>query len=158
MYPKLRVTGINDKAGKELAEIISGFIERGAITVDEKLESFLRNTYKLPELNISEEGDNAGSPDDNDSISPDLQLGEGIRTEIANDRNDKQLFPMVGSSDSNPSSKCDHPLLDGIEDSVTLSSVKLQTVREIQSEGYTPNSQIQVWQKRYVPQTQGYGN
>lgn len=47
-YPKLKAAGINDKAGKELAEIISSLIGSQAIKADMKLEEFLRKQYKLP--------------------------------------------------------------------------------------------------------------
>lgn len=47
-YPKLKCTGINDKAGKELAEIITSLISSQSIKPDDKLEDFLRMRYKLP--------------------------------------------------------------------------------------------------------------
>ena len=47
-YPKLRATGINDKAGKELAEIMKSLIDGKTIKPDDKLEEFARKQYKLP--------------------------------------------------------------------------------------------------------------
>jgi len=47
-YPKLKFTGINDKAGKELAEIISSLTQSEAIKPDMPLEEFLRKQYSLP--------------------------------------------------------------------------------------------------------------
>ena len=47
-YPKLKVSGISDKAGKELAEVIGILIERQAVKPDMPLEEFLRRQYKLP--------------------------------------------------------------------------------------------------------------
>jgi len=47
-YPKLKTSGINDKAGKELAEVLSSLIGGQAIKADMKLEEFLRKQYKLP--------------------------------------------------------------------------------------------------------------
>ena len=47
-YPKLKCTGIDDKAGKELAEIIGVFIDKKAIKPDDKLDEYLRRLYKLP--------------------------------------------------------------------------------------------------------------
>ena len=47
-YPKLACTGINDKAGKELADIILTLTNAQAITPDDPLEEFLRQQYKLP--------------------------------------------------------------------------------------------------------------
>ena len=47
-YPKIKVTGISDKAGKELSEIISTLVGSKTITPDMPLEEFLRRQYKLP--------------------------------------------------------------------------------------------------------------
>lgn len=47
-YPKLKFTGINDKAGKELAEILAALSGNKMIKPDMKLEEFLRDQYRLP--------------------------------------------------------------------------------------------------------------
>lgn len=47
-YPKLKCTGINDKAGKELAEVVQLLTASGAITTDMPLEQFLRKRYTIP--------------------------------------------------------------------------------------------------------------
>jgi hypothetical protein len=47
-YPVLKCTGINDKAGKELADIVVALTGSKIITADSKLEDFLRQQYKLP--------------------------------------------------------------------------------------------------------------
>ncbi len=47
-YPKLKATGINDKAGKELAEILDLLAKSQAVKPDMKLEEFLRKSYNLP--------------------------------------------------------------------------------------------------------------
>ena len=52
-YPKLKCSGINDKAGKELADIIVALIGQQALTADSKLEEFLRKQYKLPKQDES---------------------------------------------------------------------------------------------------------
>ncbi len=46
-YPKLKATNINDKAGKELAEIL-GQLSGKVIKPDDKLEDFIRKSYNLP--------------------------------------------------------------------------------------------------------------
>lgn len=48
-YPTIGCTGINDKAGKEFAEIVTTLIDKKAIKADSPLEKFLREQYKLPE-------------------------------------------------------------------------------------------------------------
>lgn len=47
-YPTLKCTGINDKAGEELAKVVTMLIGAKGITPDSKLEDFLRAQYKLP--------------------------------------------------------------------------------------------------------------
>lgn len=46
-YPKLKCTGINDKAGLDLAQIILALVQAKALKPDDKLEDFLRSQYKL---------------------------------------------------------------------------------------------------------------
>ncbi len=47
-YPKLKASGISDKAGKELADILTALLGSKGITADSKLEDFLRKQYQLP--------------------------------------------------------------------------------------------------------------
>lgn len=49
-YPKLKVSGISDKAGKELAEILALLSKSQAVKPDMKLEEFLRTRYSLPKV------------------------------------------------------------------------------------------------------------
>jgi SPP1 gp7 family putative phage head morphogenesis protein len=58
-YPKLKVTGINDKAGKEAANSISSLLDRGAIQKSTRLQRHLHKLYKLPDLDeaIAEKDD-----------------------------------------------------------------------------------------------------
>jgi len=49
-YPKLRVTGINDKAGKELAEIVASLLDKDAIQASTRLQRHMHKVYKLPEI------------------------------------------------------------------------------------------------------------
>ena len=53
-YPQLKATGIRDRAGKELAEVIQLLTSSGVITKGPELEKELRRRYKLPELNEEE--------------------------------------------------------------------------------------------------------
>lgn len=52
-YPQIKATGINDKAGKELAEIMAALVGAKAIQPDMKLEEFLRKAYKLPVADVT---------------------------------------------------------------------------------------------------------
>ena len=46
--PKLMYSGITDKAGKELMEIVSGYVSSGVIQKDEPLEDHIRKVHHLP--------------------------------------------------------------------------------------------------------------
>ncbi len=48
VYPKLKSSGISDKAGKELAEVIKLFVDSRTLTPDDPLEDHLRKQYNLP--------------------------------------------------------------------------------------------------------------
>lgn len=48
VYPKLKTSGISDKAGKELADLLKSLIDSKAIIPDDPLEAHLRKRYKLP--------------------------------------------------------------------------------------------------------------
>jgi len=54
-YPKLKVSGINDKMGKEFAEIISMLTLNGLVVNDARLKEFLHQQYGLPEIMEDEE-------------------------------------------------------------------------------------------------------
>lgn len=51
-YPKLKCTGISDKAGKELAEVIKTLADARALNPDKPLMEFLRKQYKLPKEDL----------------------------------------------------------------------------------------------------------
>lgn len=53
-YPQLKCSGISDKAGKELSEILKTFADANIIRPDDLLETHIRERYGLPEA--SEEG------------------------------------------------------------------------------------------------------
>lgn len=47
-YPKMKVTGISDKAGKELAETIKYLADSRSLDPDKPLKDHIRKLYKLP--------------------------------------------------------------------------------------------------------------
>lgn len=74
--PQLVSSGISDKAGKELMEIVTGYASGGVITVDEALEDHVRKVHHLPakvegtmlENQEASNGDGSeGNDDTNDS-------------------------------------------------------------------------------------------
>ncbi|MGR3179933.1 MAG: phage portal protein family protein [Candidatus Anammoxibacter sp.] len=54
VYPKMKVSGINDKAGKELAEVAQILVGDGLIRRGPRLEAFLLRSFDFPE---AEDGD-----------------------------------------------------------------------------------------------------
>lgn len=48
-YPKMKVTGISDKAGKELADALKALAEGQIVQPDDMLETHVRRRYQLPE-------------------------------------------------------------------------------------------------------------
>lgn len=49
-YPKLKVSGISDRAGKELAEVLKILFDSKVVTPDDELEKYIRERYDLPEM------------------------------------------------------------------------------------------------------------
>ncbi len=110
-YPKLKATGINDKAGKELAEILRTLSDSQAIKPDMKLEEFLRKQYKLPKADpetareVKAVGAQAGGPAPAalpaPSLNPQLsekriQLAESWKVQWKNDKADVKEVMQAG--------------------------------------------------------------
>ena len=49
-YPCMKVTGINDKAGRELSEIVKDLIGVGGMQASTKLQKFMHQRYKISEI------------------------------------------------------------------------------------------------------------
>lgn len=74
--PELVHHGIADEAGKELMEVVTGYVKDGVITPDEILEDHVRKAHNLPKKAEGEMTDNGESQDDqsndpNDPIADD---------------------------------------------------------------------------------------
>lgn len=52
-----RMIGIDKKAGKEFAEVVTGFVDKGVIRPDDTLETHIREKLDLPEAETSREDD-----------------------------------------------------------------------------------------------------
>lgn len=63
VLPKMTCSGITEEDGKVLMEIITGFVEKGVITVDEQLEDFVRKSNNLPKKAEGEVLDNKKTKD-----------------------------------------------------------------------------------------------
>jgi hypothetical protein len=95
-YPKLKATGINDKAGKELADIIKIFIDSQAIKADMKLEEFLRKQYQLPKADEATAREpKPAAPSfgaskqfaENKKLSENIKLAESYKSKWKQDKN-----------------------------------------------------------------------
>lgn len=78
-YPKLKVSGINDKAGLEFARVLNLLVPSKVITPDDKLEKHARTLYDMPEM--SEEGRRDVTPAQNQN---DVEEDEDKQDELSN--------------------------------------------------------------------------
>lgn len=76
-YPKLKATGINDKAGKEIAEIIQIYIQTGVLKTSDRLEAHVSALHKLPppdrENEEDESEEDSGNPESESESDDDIQ-------------------------------------------------------------------------------------
>ena len=104
VYPQLTVSGITDKAGKELMEVITGLTTAGIIERDEILEDHVRKLYNLPKKPEGTMLEN--------------QEGEDEKNNIPNSNNE---LPKESDSDIPP------PIVVGLkssEDNIKLAEAK----------------------------------
>lgn len=81
VMPKLVFSGISDKAGKELQEIVTGYTSAGVIVKDEQLEDYVRKVHKLPKKAEGEMLENQEAADDTETPPVDSDIDEDIPTE-----------------------------------------------------------------------------
>lgn len=100
-YPKLKFTGINDKAGKELAEIVKSLVDGKVIKPDDKLEAFSRKSYNLPAADPA----TARNVDPAPSFAPRqfserrIKLAENYKAQWKSDKDDLKEIMQQGLSD-----------------------------------------------------------
>lgn len=82
--PKLVYSGITDQAGKELMEIVTGYVSKNVITMDEQLEDYVRKQHDFPKKAAGEIIDNGTPTDDTpeptikeEASNNEVQLSEG---------------------------------------------------------------------------------
>jgi hypothetical protein len=93
-YPKTYAAGINDKAGKELAEVVKMLVEAGAIRTGERLERHLSKLYKFPD--VEREQDEEDSPSEDDPNNPASGDSEDDPT-AEDDQEDAELSALPDS-------------------------------------------------------------
>ena len=83
-YPKLKVSGINDKAGKELAEVVSTLANGGMIQRSDRLTQHMHKTFGLPDTVEEETNDNEpeSKEDDNKFSEYRLSKSNGVSKSI----------------------------------------------------------------------------
>jgi hypothetical protein len=96
-YPKLSVTGIKDKAGKEFAEILKLMSEADLIEKSDKLKKFIHKTYRLPDF-ISEDGELEGEVNPVEEEKVETQMSEVIK--LSNSYQDRINSKKVIEEDS----------------------------------------------------------
>lgn len=70
-YPLYKITGINDKAGKELADIVVSLADAGLLQKGERLTTHLHKAYSLPEtVDVNEFVSNELAPDPDPNLNP----------------------------------------------------------------------------------------
>lgn len=74
VLPKMVCSGISEEDGKMVMEIVTGYVEKGVITVDEQLEDWARKANNLPkkmEGSLMDNGENKSTlPDDDNTPEP----------------------------------------------------------------------------------------
>jgi hypothetical protein len=119
-YPKLYAAGINDKAGKELGEILKILSENDLIQKSPRLKAYLHKTFKLPEFKEDEEPETTEEEVDAE-LSEELNLAEGDNisktiTDQAKDllelsqdawriRGEQYIIDVMSALKNNPDSK-----------------------------------------------------
>lgn len=98
-YPKMKATGINDKAGKELAEIISSLTTSQAIKSDSKLEDFVRKQYQLPKADPTTTREPAAPSYGGRQFSePAIKLAENYKQQFKKDKDEVKEIMTAGLS------------------------------------------------------------
>jgi len=110
-YPKLTVSGINDKAGKEFSEILKNISESSLIQNSDKLKSFVHRTYKLPEFieDLEEESES-------ESESDEMEFSEYDLSEIQSLIFEKSKFTADQARSWLKTNKFKHDKIDEKED------------------------------------------
>jgi hypothetical protein len=101
-YPKLKATGINDKAGKELADVVKTLVDSQALKPDTPMEEFLRKAFGLPKIDptTTREPKPAtpafGAPPSAQFSEQRIQLAETWKVQWKNDRDSVKEVMQTG--------------------------------------------------------------
>lgn len=84
VYPKLRCSGITDKAGKEFAEVVKMMVDGKVIIPDDKLEEDIRKRYNLPEKSEDGQRELQNDPAKPNDANKDQKAGQGANKKDEN--------------------------------------------------------------------------
>lgn len=121
--PELTFSGITDRAGKNIMEIITGYVSGGVIEKDEQLEDYVRRIHKLPKKAEGEALDNEESEENTEDVD--------------NNEDDKDDVEDVAEADDGPD---DGPAKD--DDSKQFAERKLSPKSLIVNQGKVISSVI----------------
>ena len=124
--PKINYSGIADKAGLELMQIITGFIEKGVISSDEGLEDYIRKAYNLPKKAEGTLIENEGAETVDASTAPPEEIQPLVTEDVSVDE-PAQLSEILKFAEKTPKKlmeKYDELLLDIIRRHLTTISDK----------------------------------
>ncbi len=105
-YPKIKATGINDKAGKEIAEIIKIYIDAGVIKKSDRLESHVSALHKLPPPDRENEEDDNEDDDDGEEENNPEEDSDSSEQESEHDNDSKSSSHKKKLTDSCDCGKC----------------------------------------------------
>lgn len=102
-YPTLEVSNIDDKAGKELADIVNTFVTSGVIKADDKLDESMRKRYGLPAADPATARDKPapafgaapGEDDPNDPTNEDDPKNKDKKKPPGEDKPDPEVDPKL---------------------------------------------------------------
>lgn len=88
VMPQLTHDGITDQAGEELMRIITGYVEKGVVSVDEQLEDHVRKVHNLPKKALGEMLDNKKSENDTSNAISDSAISDNSASDTPDSSQD----------------------------------------------------------------------
>lgn len=138
VLPKLTYSGLSDKAGKEIMEIITGYTASGVIQSDEQLEDHVRKIHKLPKKVEGTMIENQEASNESSAQSPRDSDTDDISNDTDNNNDNRllKLAEVVGHTHKGTGpaikrgQKHYHEMIDG------LGNVTGRTKVEVYGEGH----------------------
>jgi len=100
LMPKLNVSGITDRVGKEFMEIVTGFTSAQIITPDETLEDYIRERFELPKKAEGSVMDNQTSEDTPPADESSDDQSDETQDDVGGDDETTQLSEAIKLEDT----------------------------------------------------------